>query len=113
MSDAQITDKKDPRAKQELLVLRTTISVNQKFATGPVMGRFLKSLKDKMILAIRCPVCGRLQSPPREICAVCRVRNDEWVEIGPGGELRLLEYAYYAYRIILLKHSNPYGRSLP
>jgi len=80
----------------ELVVLKQTISVGQTFATGPVMGRFLKGLKQKKILAMRCPVCGRLQSPPREICAVCRVRNTEWVEVGPKGEMRMLEYVYYA-----------------
>jgi hypothetical protein len=82
--------------EQELLVLKKTISVNQKFATGPVFGKFLKALKDKKILAIKCPKCGRLQSPPREACAICRVRNNEWVEIGPKGEMRMLEYCFYA-----------------
>jgi uncharacterized OB-fold protein/putative sterol carrier protein len=80
----------------ELVVLKQTIRVGQNFATGPVMGRFLKGLKERKILAIRCPVCGRRQSPPREICAVCRVRNTEWVEVGPKGEMRMLEYVYYA-----------------
>ncbi len=82
--------------EQELLVLKKTISVNQKFATGPVFGKFLKALKDKKILAIKCPVCGRLQSPPREACAVCRVRNTDWIEVGPKGEMRMMEYCYYA-----------------
>lgn len=82
--------------EQELLALKRTVSVRQKFATGPVMGKFLKALKEKKILSIKCPVCGRLQSPPREVCAICRVRNDEWVEIGPNGEMRMLEYCYYA-----------------
>ncbi len=82
--------------EQELIALKQTISVNQRFATGPVMGRFLQGLKNKKIFAIKCPSCGRLQSPPREACAICRVRNDEWVEIGPKGEMRMLEYCYYA-----------------
>ncbi len=82
--------------EQELLVLKKTISVNQKFATGPVFGKFLKALKDKKILAIKCPQCGRLQSPPREVCAICRVGNTEWVEIGPKGEMRMMEYCFYA-----------------
>ncbi|WDP84180.1 MAG: SCP2 sterol-binding domain-containing protein [Desulfobacter sp.] len=81
---------------QELIVLKKIISVDQKFSTGPVMGKFLKVLKDKTILAIKCPECGRLQSPPREVCAVCRVRNDHWVNIGPRGEMRMLEYCYYS-----------------
>ena len=82
--------------EQELVMLKRTISVNQRFATGPVMGTFLQGLKEKTILAIKCPGCGRLQSPPREICAPCRIRNDSWVEIGPAGEMRMLEYCYYA-----------------
>lgn len=82
--------------EQELIALKQTISVNQRFATGPVMGKFLQGLKNKTILAIKCPSCGRLQSPPREACAICRVRNDEWVEIGPKGEMRMMEYCYYA-----------------
>lgn len=88
--------RQDVEREQELLVLKKTISVKQRFATGPVMGKFLKALQNKKILAIKCPECGRLQSPPREICAICRVRNEEWVEIGPGGEMRMLEYVYYA-----------------
>jgi uncharacterized OB-fold protein/putative sterol carrier protein len=86
----------ETESQQELLVLKKTISVNQRFATGPVFGKFLKGLKEQKILAIRCPVCGRLQSPPREACALCRVRNTDWVEIGPKGEMRMMEYCYYA-----------------
>ena len=97
--------------EQELLRLNRTISVNQKFATGPVMGKFLKGLKDKKIFAIKCPECGRLQSPPREVCAICRVRNEEWVEIGPGGEMRMMEYCFYASPDPLTGESRetPYG----
>jgi uncharacterized OB-fold protein/putative sterol carrier protein len=82
--------------EQELLVLKKTISVDQKFATGPVMGKFLNALKNKKIMANKCPTCGRLQVPPREICAECRVRCHEWVEVGPKAELRLLDTVYYA-----------------
>lgn len=44
---------KDPMAgavkEQELLVLKKTISLDQKFSTGPIMGKFLKGLKNKKI----------------------------------------------------------------
>jgi len=98
-------------SEQELIRLNRTISVKQKFATGPVMGKFLKGLKEKKILAIKCPTCGRLQSPPREVCAICRVRNEEWVEIGPGGEMRMMEYCFYASPDPLTGESRetPYG----
>jgi len=91
-----MTPGQETRQAQEMIALKKTISVNQRFATGPVFGKFLKGLKEKKILAVKCPVCGRLQSPPREACAICRVRNTEWVEIGPKGEMRMLEYCYYA-----------------
>ncbi len=101
----------EAEAEEELLCLKQIISVKQRFATGPVMGKFLSALKEKKILAIKCPVCGRLQLPPREVCAVCRVRNDEWVEIGPKGEMRMMEYSYYASPDPLTGESRetPYG----
>jgi uncharacterized OB-fold protein/putative sterol carrier protein len=86
----------DETKEQELLVLKKTISVQQRFATGPVMGRFLNALKEKKILANKCPRCGRLQLPPREICAECRERAEEWVEVGPKGHLTLIDVVYYA-----------------
>jgi uncharacterized OB-fold protein/putative sterol carrier protein len=82
--------------EQELLVLKKIISVDQKFATGPVMGKYLNGLKNRKILANKCPDCGRLQVPPREVCAECRVRCEEFVEVGPKGNVRLLDTAYYA-----------------
>ena len=82
--------------EQELLVLKKIISVKERFATGPVMGRYLNGLKEKKILANKCPECTRLQVPPREVCAVCRVRCEEFVQVGPKGNVRLLDTAYYA-----------------
>jgi hypothetical protein len=86
----------EPAKEQELIVLRKTISVNQRFATGPVMGRFLRGLMEKKILANKCPKCGRLQLAPREVCAVCRVEATEWQEVGPKGILEVIEIVYYA-----------------
>ena len=77
-------------------MLKKTISVNQKFATGPAMGKFLNGLKNKKIIANKCPECGRNQVPPREVCAECRVRCEEFLEVGPKGNVRLLDTAYYA-----------------
>jgi len=82
--------------EQELLVLKKTISVDQKFSTGPIMGKFLNALKEKKILANKCPKCGRMQLPAREICAECRVRVTDFVEVGPKGQVRYMEYVYYA-----------------
>lgn len=106
---------KDPMAgnvqEQELLVLKKVISVNQKFSTGPIMGKFLKGLKDKKIFANKCPECGRLQLPPREVCAECRVRSGEMIEVGPKGEVRYMDIVYYAMPDPLtgVARETPYG----
>lgn len=87
----------EKKTEQELIVSRQILSIPQRFATGPVMGRFLLELRDhKRIMANRCPKCGRHQLPPREVCAVCRVEATEWDELGPEGTIRDYDIVLYA-----------------
>ncbi len=83
-------------APEELIVLKQVLSIPQTFSTGPVMGKFLNALKDKKILANKCPECGRLQIPPREVCAECVVECKEFVEVGPEGIISTPDVAFYA-----------------
>jgi uncharacterized OB-fold protein/putative sterol carrier protein len=87
-----------PGAKEaeELICLRVTNAIEQRFATGPVMGRWFAGLREKKFLANRCPDCGRTQIPPREICAWCRVRVHEFVEVGPKGVVTHFDIVYFA-----------------
>ncbi|MBM4319465.1 MAG: AMP-binding protein, partial [Deltaproteobacteria bacterium] len=83
--------------REELVILRQLLSIPQRFSTGPTMGRFLTELRDgKRITGNRCPCCGRIQVPPREVCAVCRVRVEQFLEVGPEGALATWDIAYYA-----------------
>lgn len=81
---------------EELISLKVTASIDQRFSTGPHMGRWFKGLKGKKFYATKCPSCGRVQIPPREICAECVVRSDEFVEIGPNGIVANMDIVYYA-----------------
>ncbi len=46
--------------REELIVQRQLISVPQRFATGPLFGKFLAELRDnKRIIGNKCPRCGR------------------------------------------------------
>jgi len=81
---------------EELIVKKQILSIPQKFSTGPVMGKFLSAFKEKKILANRCPKCGRLQLPPREVCAECVVRATDWVEVGPEGLISVMDVTFYA-----------------
>ena len=83
--------------REELIALKQVLSIPQRFSTGPLMGKFLQELRDnKRILGNKCPECGRIQTPPREICAICRIRVEELVEIGPEGRVISFDITYYA-----------------
>lgn len=86
----------DTAGPEELISLHCVPSIEQRFATGPFMGKWFKGLKEKKLLASQCPDCGRVQVPPREICAVCRVRCQKIVEVGPGGVIANIDTVYYA-----------------
>ena len=91
------SQKQEEAPPEELLVLRQLLSIPQRFSTGPLMGKFLRELRDnRRILGNRCPVCLRMQTPPREVCAVCRVRVDELLEVGPEGRIASYDLAFYA-----------------
>jgi uncharacterized OB-fold protein/putative sterol carrier protein len=87
-----------PGAKEteELICLRVTNAIEQRFATGPVMGRWFAGLRKKKFLANRCPKCGRTQIPPREVCAFCHVRVRDFVEVGPKGKVTNFDIVHFA-----------------
>ncbi len=93
---AKFVPSEEAEAVEELIVLKKIISVDMEYSTGPVMGQFFEGLMEKKILANVCPKCGRKQLPPREVCAPCRCRADEFVEVGPGGEITMIDDTYYA-----------------
>jgi len=91
-----VVQRKGVTETEELISLRCVNTIYQRFATGPVMGRWFSGFRERRFLANRCPRCGRTQIPPREICAQCRVRVEEFVEVGPKGEICEIDVYYYA-----------------
>jgi acetyl-CoA C-acetyltransferase len=85
-----------PVEGEELISMFKVNSIGQRFPTGPVMGRWFEGLKEKKFYASICPECGRTQIPPREICANCRVRCSEIVEVGPEGTVTNSSTVFYA-----------------
>lgn len=80
---------------QELIEFPITLSIPQKFSTGPTMGRFLAEIRDnKKIVANKCSKCGRTQIPPRIVCADCNVECHEWVELEPRGEITTFDVTF-------------------
>lgn len=74
--------------ERELISIPITVDVPYRFSAGKYLTRFLIELKDNgKFYGIRCPVCKRVQLPPRVVCAVCHVKNSEWVELSHKGTL--------------------------
>jgi uncharacterized OB-fold protein/putative sterol carrier protein len=83
-------------AGEELISLKCVPSINQRYSTGPMMGKWFDGLKEKKFYAAKCPECGRTLIPPREICAKCRARCSELIEVGPEATVTLIDVVYYA-----------------
>jgi uncharacterized OB-fold protein len=72
----------------ELINIPITVDVPYRFAAGKYLARFLVELRDNgKFFGIRCPLCKRVQMPPRIVCAACHVKNTEWVVLGNEGSL--------------------------
>lgn len=77
-----------PEMDTEHINIPMVVKVPYRFAAGKYMARFLTALRDEgKFYGIRCPRCGRVQMPPRIVCAPCDVKNEEWVELGREGVL--------------------------
>ncbi len=62
--------------------------IEYEHAAGETASRFLTALRDdEQLLGKRCPECGRVLAPPRGFCEQCFVDTDDWVEIGPDGQI--------------------------
>lgn len=55
---------------------------------GPYWSKFLTEMRDnKRFMCTKCPECGMVFIPPRQVCGKCFAEMNEWVEVGPEGEL--------------------------
>lgn len=89
------------KKQQEQISIPMVVDVPYVFAAGKYMTRCLIELRDNgRFFAVRCPRCKRVQLPPRIVCAVCHVKNEEWVELGQEGTL-------VAFTIMYLPLTDP------
>jgi uncharacterized OB-fold protein len=65
---------------------------------GATWSRFMDGLRDKKILANRCPDCARVFVPPQAYCESCFVATDEWLELPPVGTLEVFTVAWHGFR---------------
>ena len=96
-----MTMTEETKPTQDLIEVRIPLSLPCRFDTGPIMGRFLKGLRDeKRIWATYCKSCGRTMLPPQSVCALCNVEAAEWIELADEGYLTTFD-------VIMIPTINP------
>ncbi|MFP4476618.1 MAG: MaoC/PaaZ C-terminal domain-containing protein [Desulfatibacillaceae bacterium] len=75
--------------KDDCFVVKGKLALPYQYFAGRTGSRFLISLRDeKKIRGTRCNSCGKVFLPPRQTCEKCFVNiQDNWVEVGPQGEV--------------------------
>lgn len=75
----------------ELLEVHSKKEAEQIFyySAGKYLSKFLVELRDNAkIIGIKCPKCGTVYAPPKQICDPCFAEMTEHVEVGPGGVIK-------------------------
>jgi len=75
----------------ELLTVHSRTDVEQifQYSAGRYLSRFLIEMRDNArIMGVKCPKCGTVYAPPKEVCDPCYVEMTEPVEVGPQGTIR-------------------------
>ena len=86
-------------SEKEQLIIESGDAIQPfNYAVGLHGSKFFKEIKEnKKFMAIKCPECGKVYIPPRGVCGKCFVEMNEWVEVGPGGEIGSFTILRYAF----------------
>jgi uncharacterized OB-fold protein len=71
--------------------------------TGRAVGRFLEGLCEGKIYGVRCRICGRVVTPPREFCELDFKPMDEWVELSDTGTINTFSICYVTWDMKALR----------
>jgi uncharacterized protein len=69
-----------PVTDEPVQSIRTPIELRYRYTPGRAASRFLRGMEQGRILGQRCPVCGKVYTPPRGACASDGVATEEEVE---------------------------------
>jgi hypothetical protein len=59
--------------------------------------KFFEALKEKRIMGVKCPKCGRVLVPPRAFCERCFVDTADWVEVKDEGIVTTVTVTYIKF----------------
>ena len=91
MSEEKMSGKEQELKKTDLLTVNSAKEAEQPFhySAGRYGSRFLAEMRDnKKFIGSKCPGCGKVYIPPREVCGPCFAKMEEAVEVGPRATLK-------------------------
>ncbi len=80
--------------EEEIIIVPGRWDLPFRHTAGRVASHFFHGIKEKRILATRCPRCQRVLMPPRPFCERCFVPLEEWVEVAQQGTLEAFTVCY-------------------
>jgi uncharacterized OB-fold protein len=91
--------RRDTMGEKESLVISSGEAKQPfNYAVGLYGSKFFQELRDnRRIMGIKCPECGKVYIPPRKVCGPCFVEMNEFVEVGPKGQIGTFTILRYAF----------------
>jgi uncharacterized protein len=93
-----------PVTDEPVQSIRTPIELRYRYTPGRAASRFLRGMEQGRILGQRCPVCGKVYTPPRGACASDGVATEEEVELSGQGTVTtycVVNVPFYGQKIEL------------
>ena len=88
------------KKKEKEFVIKWKTDLPYRYSIGKLAVKFFEELKkNKKILGSKCPKCGKVNMPPRAVCADCFVQMTlkDMVELPPRGTLEGFTVVNYPF----------------
>jgi len=86
--------------KEGLFEIKWKTNLPYRYSIGKLAVKFFEELKiNKKIMGSKCPKCGKVNFPPRAVCADCMVEMtvEDMVELSPKGTLEGFTVVNYPF----------------
>ena len=88
------------KGQEKVFEIKWKTNLPYRYSMGKLAVKFFEELKkNKKIMGSKCPKCGKVNFPPRAVCADCMVEMtiDDMVELPPKGTLEGFTVVNYPF----------------
>ena len=88
------------KGQEKVLEIKWKTDLPYRYSIGKLAVKFFEELKEnKKIMGSKCSKCGKVNFPPRAVCADCMVEMtiDDMVELSPKGTLEGFTVVNYPF----------------